>query len=153
MKVVLQRVTNASVVINGDSTNLREINKGFVVLVGFCADDNEKTVEYIAGKIVGMRVFDDDAGNMNLSIADVGASLLVVSQFTLYADCRKGRRPSFIAAAKPEQAIPLYEYFLKNLKKTGIETKSGEFGADMQVTLTNDGPVTILLDSAELMKV
>ena len=151
MKAVLQRVTCANVVVKGDDAGQRAIGRGFMVLVGFCADDDNATVEYIANKIIGMRVFEDDAGAMNLSLADSGGSLLVVSQFTLYADCRKGRRPSFIAAAKPVQAIPLYEHFLDVLRKTGTNVKSGEFGADMQVTLTNDGPVTILLDSAEIM--
>jgi len=151
MKVVLQRVLRADVVVNGDRENPREIAGGFMALVGFCAADTETVVDYISAKIIGMRVFEDDNGLMNLSLADVGGELLVVSQFTLYADCRKGRRPSFTAAARPEQAIPLYEYFLKTLEKSGIPVKSGEFGADMQITLTNDGPVTIILDSEEIM--
>ena len=144
MRVVLQRVSEAKVTIHGVTRG--EIRRGFVVLVGFTAADTAAEVEWLADKIVGLRLFSDAEGKMNLDLAAVGGAILVVSQFTLYGDTAKGRRPSFIDAARPEIAIPLYEAFLAALKLRGATVASGEFGADMQVTLTNDGPVTLQLE-------
>ena len=151
MRMVLQRASRADVVVNGDAEHPREIGPGLVVLVGFTTGDDEKTADYLAEKLVNLRIFSDDAGDMNRSLLEVKGELLVVSQFTLYANCRKGRRPSFVEAARPEQAIPLYGHFLEKLRGLGVTFKTGEFGADMQVSLTNDGPVTIVLDSEEIM--
>ena len=148
MKVVLQRVNQASVMIENQCIN--QIEQGFVLLVGITHIDDLATVAKMADKIAGLRIFTDEQGKMNLSLADVAGEILSISQFTLYADCRKGRRPSFDMAARPEQAKPLYEQFNQCLRQTGILVKTGEFGADMKVALINDGPVTILLDSNEL---
>lgn len=151
MKAVLQRVTHANVVVEGEL--ISEIKSGFLVLLGVDNDDTEKDADILSKKISGMRVFEDENGKMNLSLTDIGGSLLVISQFTLLADCRKGRRPSFVNAGAPDMANRLYEYFCERIKNDGIEdVKTGVFGADMKVSLLNDGPVTILLDSKELMK-
>ncbi|MGN0799160.1 MAG: D-aminoacyl-tRNA deacylase [Christensenellales bacterium] len=144
MRAVVQRVLNASVAIGG--TVKGEIGKGYLVLLGIEENDTEKDLDYIAEKLLGLRVFEDEAGKMNRSVLDAGGSILLVSQFTLYGDARKGRRPSFIRAARPEKAIPLYEAMIARLRAV-LPVETGEFGADMQVSLVNDGPVTILLDS------
>jgi D-tyrosyl-tRNA(Tyr) deacylase len=146
MRVVLQRVSNASVRVNGEVSG--SIGPGLLVLLGIAADDTPDDADWLARKIVAMRIFSDAQGLMNLDLAAIGGGLLVVSQFTLWADYKKGNRPSFIRAARPETAIPLYEYFLARLAAlTGQEVQKGIFGADMQVSLVNDGPVTIIMDS------
>jgi D-tyrosyl-tRNA(Tyr) deacylase len=144
----VQRVSRASVEVGGETVG--EIRHGFLVLLGIGEDDTLDDVDYMAHKILGLRVFEDDAGKMNLSIDEVGGSMLVVSQFTLFGDCRKGRRPSFITAARPEKANPLYESFVAEIKGQGIPVATGTFQAHMNVALTNDGPVTFLLDSTKL---
>ena len=146
MRLVIQRVQEASVTI--EKKIVSSISKGLLVLIGIETCDTEQDVDWCLSKLVNMRIFSDDEGKMNLSLIDVKGELLVVSQFTLHASTKKGNRPSFIAAARPEQAIPLYESFLKKAS-TLIDTKiqSGEFGADMKVSLINNGPVTILIDS------
>ena len=128
-----------------------EIQQGFVLLLGIQTGDTEKECDYLLDKVLRLRVFEDEAGKLNRSLLDIGGELLVVSQFTLYADCKKGRRPSFLAAARPEEAIPLYERFLAKGREQGVSVQSGVFGADMMVSIENDGPVTILLDTEELM--
>jgi D-tyrosyl-tRNA(Tyr) deacylase len=146
MRVVIQRVSEATVRIDG--TNVGEIQKGLVVLLGIETEDQEDDAAYLVQKICSLRIFSDADGKMNLCIQDVGGQFLVVSQFTLHADTRKGKRPSYIRAARPEQAIPLYEYFIAELQKLSIsKVQTGRFGADMQVALVNDGPVTIIIDS------
>ena len=150
MKAVLQRVTSGKVTIENRVTG--EIGKGFVVLLGIHQDDTEAQGDFLAEKIVNLRVFEDEAGKMNRSLLDCGGEILLVSQFTLYADCSHGRRPSFIEAARPETAIPLYERMIQALRSFGIRVETGEFGADMQVEIENDGPVTILLDTAEIYR-
>lgn len=144
MRVLLQRVTHASVTIAGNVTG--SIRTGFVLLVGFNHTDTAAEVQWMTDKVIGLRVFNDAEGKMNCDLATVGGSLLVVSQFTLYSDSAKGRRPSFIDAARPETAVPLYEAFLAALRASGAVVASGEFGADMQVSLVNDGPVTLMLE-------
>lgn len=144
MKVVLQRVSRASVSIQARLVG--EIGPGFCLLVGFTHGDTIAQVDWMAEKVAGLRVFTDAAGKMNLSLQDVGGAVLVVSQFTLYGDASKGRRPSFIDAVRPEEAIPLYEDFLAALRQRGLRVVSGEFGADMLVEIHNDGPVTLILD-------
>ncbi|MGH7524616.1 MAG: D-aminoacyl-tRNA deacylase [Gemmatimonadales bacterium] len=144
MRVVVQRVTQAAVRINDAVAGA--IDHGFMLLVGFTQGDTTVTVEWMADKVAGLRVFNDDAGKMNRDLAETGGAVLVVSQFTLYGDAAKGRRPSFLASARPEVAIPLYEAFLAALRSRGLVVASGEFGADMQVSLVNDGPVTLLLE-------
>ncbi len=148
MKVVIQRVKESSVEIDGKING--KINKGLMVLVGFCATDTIEIVDKMIDKMIHLRIFEDDNGKMNLSLQDVQGDILSISQFTLYADCKKGRRPSFISAAKPDIAIPLYDYFNDQIKERGIHVETGIFGADMKVSLINDGPVTILLDSESL---
>ena len=150
MKVVVQRVSECSVTIDGCVQG--SIQKGFMVLVGFCPDDTKEIVDKMVDKVIGLRVFEDENGKMNLSLQDVNGSILSISQFTLYADCIKGRRPSFISAAKPDLAIPLYDYFNEKIREHGVHLQTGIFGADMKVALVNDGPVTILLDSQEICK-
>ena len=150
MRAVLQRVSHAKVTIDGTVSG--EIGKGFLILHGVAPEDTAEEALYLARKCVGLRVFTDENDKMNLSLDDVGGKILAVSQFTLYADCRKGKRPNFIGAAKGEQANELYEYFVSCCRGLGIETQTGEFGADMQVELLNDGPVTILMDTDELMR-
>jgi D-aminoacyl-tRNA deacylase len=145
VRVVLQRVSRGQVRIDGDVAG--SIGMGYVVLAGFAEADDEATLAWMADKIIGLRLFRDDDGKMNRDLDDVAGSLLVVSQFTLYGDARKGRRPSFIGAAPPEQAIPLYERFLQLLEaRAPGRVESGEFGAMMDVELVNDGPVTLLLE-------
>lgn len=145
MKVVIQRVLEASVNINGRQHS--RIDKGLLILLGIHTDDTEAQADYLCKKIADLRIFSDAEGKMNLSCADVNGSIMVVSQFTLYADTAKGNRPSYIAAARPETAIPLYEYFISKLTTiTGKAIASGEFGADMQIHLINDGPVTITME-------
>lgn len=151
MKAVLQRVAHAQVVV--DDKLISKIDKGFLVLIGVDSTDTKDDADILSKKISGMRVFEDENGKMNLSLTDIGGSLLVISQFTLLADCRKGRRPSFVGAGAPDMANELYEYFCKRIIDDGItDVKKGVFGADMKVSLLNDGPVTILLDSKELKK-
>ncbi len=145
MRVVLQRVREANVTVEGRVVG--EIGVGHLLLVGFKASDTTDQVEWMADKVVGLRIFQDDAGKMNHTLADVDGPILVVSQFTLYGDVRKGRRPSFIEAAPPETAIPLYDRFVKLLKSRHPGTvATGKFGAMMDVSLTNDGPVTLVID-------
>lgn len=151
MKAVLQRVTHANVVV--DNELISEIKSGFLILLGVDNTDTKEDADVLSKKISGMRVFEDENGKMNLSLTDIGGSVLVISQFTLLADCKKGRRPSFVNAGAPDMANELYEYFCERIKNDGIEeVKKGIFGADMKVSLLNDGPVTILLDSKELKK-
>ena len=147
MRVVLQRVSRASVSVDGRVTG--SIGIGFLILVGFAPGDAESQLVWMADKLLGLRVFGDDQGKMNRALADVGGGVLVVSQFTLYGDARKGRRPSFTDAAPPEVAIPLYERFVALLREKGggITVSTGEFGAMMHVELVNDGPVTLILES------
>ena len=145
MRVILQRVTSSSVMIDGKCVGKSGL--GYMLLVGFTHDDTEKDIDYMIDKIIHLRVFSDNDGNMNLSLEDVKGSILSISKFTLYADARKGRRPSFIEAMRPEKATILYDLFNQKLKETGIPVETGIFGADMKVTLTNDGPVTICLES------
>jgi D-tyrosyl-tRNA(Tyr) deacylase len=145
MRVVLQRVSRARVVIDGEVVGA--IERGLLVLLGVAADDTEAAAEWLADKVVGLRVFADAEGRMNRDVTEVGGSVLVVSQFTLYGDCKKGRRPSFVGAAGPELAVPLYEAFVDAVRARGVPTATGRFGAMMQVELVNDGPVTIVIDS------
>ena len=145
MRAVVQRVTEASVTVENETVG--RIGHGFLVLLGVGQDDTEADADYLAQKIVGLRVFEDDAGKMNRGLLDVGGELLVVSQFTLWGDCRKGRRPSFVAAAPPEKADPLYQHFVSAARSAGATVATGRFRAEMQVALINDGPVTLLLDS------
>ena len=148
MKAILQRVTHAKVTIDGQISG--EIGTGFLVLLGVAPEDTQEEALYLARKIAGLRVFTDENDKMNLALADVGGRLLVVSQFTLYADCRKGNRPSFTGAGAPDHANRLYEYFMEQCKKHVEKVAHGEFGADMKVDLLNDGPFTLMLDSKEL---
>lgn len=146
MRIVLQRVSRASVTIAGRVTG--SIERGFCLLVGFTHTDTTAEVDWMAEKVVSLRLFSDSGGKMNLGLGEVGGALLVISQFTLYGDAAKGRRPSFIDAARPEVAIPLYERFLSQLRSTGMVVAAGEFGADMLVEIHNDGPVTLILERA-----
>ncbi len=151
MKAVLQRVAHAQVVVEGEL--ISKIENGFLILLGVEQNDTREHADVLSKKISGMRVFEDENGKMNLSLADTNGSVLVISQFTLLADCRKGRRPSFVNAGAPDMANELYEYFCERIKNDGVEiVRKGVFGADMKVSLLNDGPVTILLDSKELIK-
>lgn len=145
MKVLLQRCRNASVTVDGQVTG--KIDGGYVLLVGITTTDSEKEINYLVDKIAGLRLFEDEAGKMNHSIQEVGGAILSVSQFTLYADTRKGRRPSFIEAARPDIAEPLWESFNTKLRDKGFTVETGVFGAMMDVTFTNDGPVTIMLEA------
>lgn len=145
MKVVIQRVIKSSVSINNEE--VAKIGKGFLILLGISKDDNLEKADYIIKKIYNLRVFSDENDKMNLSIQDINGELLIVSQFTLYADCKKGNRPSFINAAPPEEAEKIYEYFINECKKNNLKVETGEFGADMKVELINDGPVTIILEN------
>lgn len=151
MKAILQRVSDARVDI--ENKTVGQIEKGFLILLGVENGDEQRDADVLAAKISGLRIFTDENDKMNLSLADVGGGVLVISNFTLCADCSHGRRPSFIAAARPETAEPLYEYFCKKMTDNGISrVEKGVFGADMQVSLTNDGPVTIEINSKDLKK-
>ena len=145
MRVVVQRVKHASVTINGTVNG--KINNGFLVLLGVQSTDSEQDVDYLVKKVTNLRIFSDENDKMNLSLKDVNGELLIVSQFTLYANCKEGNRPSFVEAAKPDIAVPLYEYFVSECKKIIPVVETGLFGADMKVDLLNDGPVTIIMDS------
>ena len=146
MRAVIQRVSQCSVLIDGNEK--KEIGKGLLILLGIEEADNSDDIEWLSGKIVRLRVFPDEKGVMNVSVLDIQGDIMIVSQFTLHASTKKGNRPSYIKAAKPEIAIPLYEKFIRTLEKeTGKSPKTGKFGADMQVSLINDGPVTIIIDT------
>ena len=151
MKAILQRVKFAKVEVGG--VTVGEIGQGFLVLLGVAKEDDKKEAEVLSNKIAGLRVFTDENDKMNLSLDDIGGKVLVISNFTLCADCSHGRRPSFIAAARPEQAEPLYEYFCQRLRDAGVKkVAQGIFGADMAVSLLNDGPVTIDINSKDLKR-
>ena len=145
MRAVIQRVSQAKVVV--DDNTVGQIGKGFMILLGVHEQDTQTDVDYLVGKISKLRVFEDDQQKMNRSIIDVGGDILSISQFTLFADTKKGNRPSFVQAAKPDTAIPLYEAFNEGLRQAGIPVETGIFGADMKCHLVNDGPVTIIIDS------
>jgi len=147
MRAVVQRVSRAQVSVGGEVVG--QIDRGLLVLLGVGLEDKESDADYLAEKIAGLRIFDDADGKMNLSVTDVHGAVLAVSQFTLYGDARKGKRPSFDAAARPERARELYEYFVSAIRQTGLPCETGRFQEDMQVELVNDGPVTILLDSGK----
>ena len=148
MRAVLTRVKSASVAIDGEVVG--KIGKGFLILLGVGPEDDESHCKYLAEKALGLRIFEDENGKMNLGLSDVDGQVLVVSQFTLYGNCRKGRRPSFTEAAGPELGNRLYEQFLKECASLGYEPQHGQFGADMQVESVNDGPVTLILDTQQL---
>ncbi len=149
MRAVIQRVSRASVKV--EHTIVGQIDTGLLVLLGVGHDDTESDADYLADKIIGLRIFEDPDGKMNLSVVDVKGAILAVSQFTLFGDVRRGKRPSFDAAARPEQAKKLYEYFVAKVRTGGVRCETGVFQAMMQVSLTNEGPVTILLDSKKLL--
>lgn len=149
MKFVIQRVTSASVDVDG--VTVGKIGKGFLVLIGIGKEDNEVIADKMVKKLIGMRIFEDENGKTNLSLNDVNGELLLISQFTLYADCKKGNRPSFINAGLPDEANRLYEYIISKCKEEIKVVEKGVFGADMKVSLLNDGPFTIILDSKEIM--
>jgi len=148
MRAVVQRVSRARVTAGGEVTG--EIGPGLLVLLGVGAGDTRAEADYLAEKIIGLRIFEDAGGKMNLSVAEVGGALLVVSQFTLYGDARRGKRPSFDAAAPPEQARELYEYFVEKVRAAGLRCETGRFQETMQMERVNEGPVTIMLDSAKV---
>jgi len=148
MKFVIQRVQNANVKVDGNIFG--EIGKGFMVLIGIAGSDNKEIADKLIKKMIGLRIFEDENGKTNLSLEQVDGSLLLISQFTLYADCRKGNRPSFINAGAPDMASELYDYIIDECKKTVKNVQTGSFGADMKVSLLNDGPFTIILDSNEI---
>ena len=148
MRAVVTRVKEASVTI--EENVVGKISQGFLILLGITHDDTSESCKKLAEKVLGLRVFTDEQDKMNLSLTDVGGSVLVVSQFTLYGDCSHGRRPSFIGAARPEQAIPLYEQFLSECERLGFPPQHGQFGAHMQVASVNDGPVTLIVDTKDL---
>jgi D-tyrosyl-tRNA(Tyr) deacylase len=146
MRIVIQRVSQASILINNSIT--KNINNGIVILLGIEHEDQQEDIDWLCGKIAKLRIFDDEQGVMNLSIQEIKGEILLVSQFTLHASTKKGNRPSYIKAARPETAIPLYNSFVETLATTTeLKIETGEFGADMQITLTNNGPVTIIIDS------
>lgn len=145
MRACIQRVSRAEVTVGDESVG--KIDRGLLVLLGVATGDSEADVAYLADKLVGLRIFEDDAGKMNLALGDVGGAMLVVSQFTLLGDCRKGKRPSFTDAAPPEIAVALYEQFCDVVRRQGIHVATGRFRADMQVSLVNDGPVTLIVES------
>lgn len=145
MKVVIQRVREAYVKVNGETVGA--ISNGLLLLVGVSEDDNETDADWLVQKILNLRIFNDDEGKMNLSVMDISGEILCISQFTLLADYKKGNRPSFIKAAKPDLAVPLFDYFKNKISESGLKTECGIFGADMKVSLLNDGPVTIVMDS------
>lgn len=148
MRFVVQRVTHASVTV--DQKVIGEIGKGFMVLIGVSDEDTKETADKMIKKLLGLRIFEDENGKTNLDLKTVGGSLLLISQFTLYADCKHGNRPSFIKAGKPDMANDMYEYIIAECRARGMQVETGEFGADMKVELLNDGPFTILLDSDQL---
>lgn len=148
MRFVIQRVTEASVTIDGDISG--KIGKGYLVLIGVADTDTKEIADKMIRKMIGLRIFEDEQGKTNLSLADVDGGLLLVSQFTLYANCKRGNRPSFIEAGKPDMANKMYEYIIEKCRESVDEVQTGEFGADMKVQLLNDGPFTILLDSDQL---
>lgn len=148
MKFVIQRVTSASCRVDNNITG--EINKGFLVFIGVSEDDTKEIADKMTKKLIGLRIFEDENGKTNLSLKDVDGELLLISQFTLYADCKKGYRPSFIRAGKPDMANEMYEYIISKCKEEIPVVASGIFGADMKISLLNDGPFTIILDSAEI---
>ncbi|MCQ4036275.1 D-aminoacyl-tRNA deacylase [Kaistella montana] len=145
MKIVIQRVSEANVKVEGKIVG--EISKGLLLLIGIDEEDEKTDADWLVQKILNLRIFGDDEGKLNLSVTDISGEILCISQFTLIADYKKGNRPSFIKAAKPDKAIPLFEYFKTEIAKSGLKTESGIFGADMKVSLLNDGPVTIVMDS------
>ena len=145
MRVVIQRVTEANVKVEGEIVG--EVKQGLMLLVGIQEEDTKTDVDWLVQKMLNLRIFGDEEGKLNLSVQDIKGEILCISQFTLIADYKKGNRPSFIKAAKPDQAIPLFEYFKTEISKSGLKTEAGIFGADMKVSLLNDGPVTILMDS------
>ncbi|MBC8569815.1 D-aminoacyl-tRNA deacylase [Zongyangia hominis] len=150
MRVVLQRVRSAGVRIGGEER--ASIGQGLMALVGVCGEDGERQADYLCEKIANLRIFEDDGGKMNRSLLDIGGGMIVVSNFTLYADCKKGRRPSFVRAGDPGHAQRLYDYFVARMGAVGVrDVQTGEFGADMLLSIENDGPVTIVLDTDELM--
>ena len=149
MKFVIQRVTHAKVEV--EQKTIGSIQNGYLVLIGIAEDDNEEIADKLVKKLLGLRIFADENGKTNLSLKDVNGSLLLVSQFTLYADCRKGNRPSFVNAGNPEKANELYEYIIEKCRDEVQDVQTGSFGADMKITLLNDGPFTIILDSKDLM--
>ena len=148
MRAVLTRVKHASVSIDGKET--ARIGEGFLILLGVTHEDTEAQAVKLAEKLTGLRIFEDETGKMNRGLTDVGGEVLIVSQFTLYGDCRKGNRPSFTNAARPETAIPLYEAFIARCRESGLPVETGEFGADMKVDLLNDGPVTLWMDTKDM---
>jgi len=148
MRFVIQRVTRASVTVDGDC--IGRIDKGFMVLIGVSGEDTKEVADKMIKKLLGLRIFDDSEGKTNLSLSDVGGELLFVSQFTLYANCKKGNRPSFVEAGEPKMANEMYEYIIGRCKAEGYHVETGSFGADMKVDLLNDGPFTIILDSETL---
>ena len=150
MRLLIQRVTQAEVTIDGKTAG--KIGKGFLVLIGVCDSDTRQTADLFIRKMLGLRIFEDENGKTNLSLKDVGGELLLVSQFTLYADCRKGNRPGFTDAGSPEHARELYEYVVEECRRAGYSAQTGELGADMKVSLVNDGPFTIMLDEHLLGK-
>ena len=150
MRLLLQRVSQASVTVDGNTVG--SIRTGLLILAGMAKTDTEAEIDYLSDKVLGLRIFPDSAGKMNRNIVDAGGSLLVVSQFTLYGDCRKGRRPSFDDAAPPEQAQALYNYFVERLRRGPVPVETGVFQATMEVHLVNQGPVTILMDTADRNK-
>ena len=150
MRAVLTCVKSASVTVDG--TEIAHIGQGFLILLGVTHEDTEAQAVKLADKLMGLRVFEDENGKLNRSLADVGGQMLVVSNFTLYANCSHGRRPDFLAAAKPDQAIPLYEFFQQELGRLGVPFQTGVFGADMKIDHVNDGPVTIIMDTDQMMK-
>jgi D-tyrosyl-tRNA(Tyr) deacylase len=148
MRAVVQRVSRAEVTVGGESVG--KIGMGLLVLLGVAADDSERDADYLAEKVTGLRIFEDEAGKMNLAVGQAGGAVLAVSQFTLYGDVRRGKRPSFDEAAPPERAGELYEYFVQRIREAGLSCETGRFRAMMKVELVNEGPVTILLDSGKL---
>ena len=149
MKFVIQRVTEAAVHVDGQCVG--NIGKGFLVLIGVCDTDTEAVADKIIRKMNGLRIFEDENGKMNKSLADVGGSMMVVSNFTLYADCSRGRRPDFFHAAKPDAAVPLYDFFISEILRLGVPCITGVFGADMQIDHVNDGPVTLIMDTDQML--
>lgn len=147
MRIVIQRVSKASVAV--DEEVVGQIGRGFMVLVGVEEADSQEDVDYLVRKTANMRIFEDEEGKMNISLKDIGGQILSISQFTLHANTKKGNRPSFVDAAKPDHSLPLYEAYNEGLRQEGLTVETGEFGADMQISLTNDGPVTIIIDSKD----